>query len=41
MEIPGAELLVTKIEMFRYKILQRKIDVKTINVRSRGGQGRW
>ena len=29
MEISGAELLVAKIEMFRYKILQRKVDIKT------------
>lgn len=41
MEISGSELLETKIEMFRYKILQRNVDVKTINVRNRGGQGRW
>lgn len=42
MEISGAELLVGKIEMFRYKILQRKVDIKTpINVRNRGRYGRW
>ena len=42
MEISGAELLVAKIEMFRHKILQRKVDIKTpINVRNRRGYGRW